>query len=69
MSFGWQDISVAAICLAAGLYVARVVWKSLAGRASGGCGTGCGKGSTNQAKPVIQIETPPALNRESSKVG
>jgi len=69
MSFGWQDITVAAICLAAGLYVARVVWKSLAGRASAGCGTGCGKCSTGQPKPIMQIETPQSLTRERSKIG
>jgi len=56
MSFGWQDISVAAICLAAGLYVARAVWLSVAGRKSSGCGTNCGKCATTQPKPVQQIE-------------
>lgn len=56
MTFGWQDIAVLAICLAAALYVARAVWKSLAGRASAGCGASCGKCSTSQAKPVQQIE-------------
>jgi hypothetical protein len=58
MTLGWQDITVAAICLAAALYVARVVWKSIAGRASGSCGTGCGKCASNQPKPVLQIESP-----------
>jgi hypothetical protein len=58
MTLGWQDIIVAAICLAAALYVARIVWKSIASRASSSCGTGCGKCSTNQPKPVLQIESP-----------
>ena len=58
MTLGWQDIIVAAICLAAALYVARVVWRSIAGRASGSCGTCCGKCAANQPQPVLQIETP-----------
>ncbi len=58
MNLGWQDITVAAICVAAALYVARAVWTSLAGRASTGCGTSCGKCADSQPKPVLQIETP-----------
>jgi FeoB-associated Cys-rich membrane protein len=58
MSFGWQDIIVAAICVAAAAYVARAVWLSIAGRKSSGCGTTCGKCSATQPKPVLQIETP-----------
>jgi hypothetical protein len=56
MSFGWQDILVLAICLAAAAYVARLVWKSLAGRATAGCSSGCGKCSTSQPKAVLTIE-------------
>ncbi|MCI0359607.1 MAG: FeoB-associated Cys-rich membrane protein [Planctomycetaceae bacterium] len=65
MTLGWQDIAVAAICLAAALYVARAVWKSLVGRSSAGCGTGCGKCSSSQSKPVMQIESPSALSADS----
>lgn len=58
MNLGWQDIAVAAICLAAAIYVARVVWKSLAGRSSAGCGTACGKCSSSAPKAVMQIDSP-----------
>ena len=64
MNLGWQDIAVAAICLAATAYVARVIWKSLAGRASAGCGTACGKCSSGAPKAVLQIGTP---ERQSDK--
>ena len=56
MSFGWQDILVIAICLVAAVYVARLVWKSLTGRATAGCGLGCGKCATSQSKAVLTIE-------------
>jgi hypothetical protein len=64
MNLGWQDIVVAAICLAAALYVARVVWKSLAGRAAG-CGISCGKCASSPAKPVVQIEPLPGRDQPS----
>ena len=56
MTYDWQNIAVAAICLAAAGYVARAVWKSLAGRATTGCGTACGKCADSRPKPVLQIE-------------
>ena len=62
MNLGWQDITVAAICLAASAYVIRAAWKSLAGRASAGCGPGCSKCVDSQRKPVLTIE--PLQNRE-----
>lgn len=58
MNLGWQDIAVAAICLAAALYVARAVWLTVAGRKSTGCGTSCGKCSSSEPKAVLQIESP-----------
>jgi bacterioferritin-associated ferredoxin len=67
MSFDWQDISVAVICLASALYVARAVWKSLARRSTTGCGTGCSKCASQDAKAMLQIDAPRAPGRNSAQ--
>jgi hypothetical protein len=64
-SMGWQEIVVAALCLAAGLYILRAAWLAVAGRNAACCETSCGKCPSSQAKPVLQIEPPPKLPADS----
>ena len=42
MEFGWQDLTVLGIVLAAAGYLARLAWNAVTRKQASGCGSGCG---------------------------
>ena len=46
---GWQELLIAAMLVAAAAYLGRRVWRSVAGRSTAGCGTGCQSCPSRQA--------------------
>ena len=52
----WQEVVSLALVVVAASYLARVVWRNLAGRQTGGCGTcdACPETETLE-RPLVQI--------------
>lgn len=51
---GWQDVVAIGAVLGAAGYLASIVWRGVAGKPSGSCGTACGKcsaGGKSQTEP------------------
>lgn len=48
----WQLVLTVAVVIAAAAYVLRAVLRPLLGRGGAGCGSGCGKCTAAEPKPI-----------------
>jgi hypothetical protein len=73
MNFDWQNLTVFVVVLAAGGYLARVAWNSVARRQAAGCGScgSCPTSSHAEEPRLVALQPPssgaPAVSQNGSR--
>jgi hypothetical protein len=68
LSIDWQNLVVLAFVAAAGIYLARQAWATIARKKSGACGScgNCASNATASEKQLVQLGAPGSSTQETS---